>query len=185
MTRRTALAGTGSRPTVRRSLPPLGGAATGPDPTNRGKLGTKRHVLDDRRGAPLGLVLSAANRTAMKLADAVLDSVVVPRPAPTRGHPQHLCRDKGFDYPETDQAAQARGYVVHTARRRRRGEPAPLRPWAAAHHPARRWVIERTNSWHNGHRKLRIRYEKRAANYQGLVELACALIVYRLCLFLG
>src|SRR5207248_7551348 len=106
---------------ARRCLPPLGGDATGPDPTNRGKLGTKRHVLDDRRGAPLGLVLSAANRTAMKLADAVLDSVVVPRPAPTTGHPQHLCRDKGFDYPATDQAAQARGYVVHTARKRRRG----------------------------------------------------------------
>ena len=183
--RTTILAGIGRPPIARRCLPPRGGAATGPDPTNRGKLGTKRHVLDDRRGAPLGLVLSAANRTAMKLADAVLDSVVVPRPAPTRGHPQHLCRDKGFDYPETDQAAQARGYLVHTARRQRRGEPAPLRPWAAAHHPARRWVIERTNSWHNGYRKLRIRYEKRAANYQGLVELACALIVYRLCLFLG
>jgi len=46
-------------------------------------------------------------------------------------------------------------------------------------------VIERTNSWHNRFRKLRIRYEKTAANYLGLVQLACALIVYRLCLFLG
>jgi putative transposase len=185
MTRRTALAGTGSRPTVRRSLPPLGGDATGPDPTNRGKLGTKRHVLDDRRGVPLGVVLSAANRTDMKLAEAVLDSVVVARPAPTAGHPQHLCRDKGFDFPETDQAAQARGYRLHTARKRRRGEPPAPRPSRAARHPARRWVVERTNSWHNRFRKLRIRYEKQAANYLGLVEFACALIVYRLCLILG
>jgi putative transposase len=185
MTRRTALAGTGSRPTVRRFLPPLGGDATGPDPTNRGKLGTKRHVLDDRRGAPLGVVLSAANRTDMKLAEAVLDSVVVARPAPTAGHPQRLCRDKGFDFAETDQAAQARGYRLHTARKRRRGAaPAPP-PGGAARHPARRWVIERTNSWHNRFRKLRIRYEKQAANYLGLVEFTCALIVYRLCLFLG
>jgi putative transposase len=142
-------------------------------------------VLDDRRGAPLGLVLSAANRTDMKLADAVLDSVVVPRPAPTRGHPQPLCRDKGFDFAETDQAAHARGYVVHTARKRRRGQPALPPPAPAQRHPARRWVIERTNSWHNCFRKLRIRYEKHARNYLGLVELACALIVYRLCLFLG
>jgi putative transposase len=185
MTRRTTWAGTGSRPTVRRSLPPLGGDATGPDPTNRGKRGTKRHVLTDRRGAPLGVVLSAANRTDMKLAEAVLDSVLVARPTPTAGHPQHLCRDKGFDYPETDQAAQARGYVVHTARKRRRGEPAPPLPPPAARHPARRWVIERTNSWHNRFRKLRIRYEKQAQNYQGLVEFAGALIVYRICLFLG
>jgi IS5 family transposase len=133
----------------------------------------------------VGLVLSAANRTDMKVAAAVLDSVVVPRPAPTPGHPQHLCRDKGFVFAETDQAAQARGYVVHTARKRRRGEPAPPLPPPAQRHPARRWVIERTNSWHNRFRKLRIRYEKHAANYQGLVELACALIVYRLCLILG
>jgi putative transposase len=185
MMRRTALAGTGSRPTVRRSLPPLGGDATGPDPTNRGKLGTKRHVLDDRRGAPLGVVLSAANRTDMKLAEAVLDSVVVARPAPTAGHPQHLCRDKGFDFAATDQAAQARGYRLHTARKRRRGEAPALPASEETRHPARRWVIERTNSWHNRFRKLRIRYEKQAANYRGLVEFACALIIYRLCLILG
>jgi transposase len=116
--------GTTKAPTARRCLPPLGGDATGPDPTNRGKLGTKRHVLSDRRGAPLAVVISAANRTDMKQAEATLDSLVIPRPTPTRRQPQHLCRDKGFDYPETDQAAQARGYLLHTARRRRRGEPA-------------------------------------------------------------
>src|SRR5215211_5554699 len=180
--RPTRLAGTGRPPTVRRYLPPLGGDATGPDPTNRGKLGTKRHVLADRRGAPLSVVLSAANRTDMKRAEATLDGMVIPRPRPRPDRPQHLCRDKGFDYPETDQAAQARGYVVHTARKRRRGEPHPPR---TARHLARRWVIERTNSWHNRFRKLRIRYEKHASNYLGLVQLACALIVYRLCLFLG
>jgi putative transposase len=182
MTRSTRSAGPGKPPTARRCLPPLGGDATGPDPTNRGKLGTKRHVLSDRRGAPLSVVLSAANRTDMKLAEATLDGVVIPRPRPRPDRPQHLCRDKGFDYPETDQAAQARGYVVHTARKRRRGEPHPPR---TARHLARRWVIERTNSWHNRYRKLRIRYEKHASNYLGLVQLACALIVYRLCLFLG
>jgi putative transposase len=183
--RRTTLVGIGRPPTARRCLPPLGGAATGPDPTNRGKLGTKRHVLSDRRGAPLGVVLSAANRTDMQVAEAVLDSMIVARPAPTAGHPQHLCRDKGFDYPATDRAAQARGYRVHTARKRRRGQPPAPPPAGAARHPARRWVIERTNSWHNRYRKLRIRYEKHAENYLGLVEVACALIVYHLSLFLG
>jgi putative transposase len=133
----------------------------------------------------LSVVLSAANRTDMKLAEATLDRVVVPRLRPTPGHPQHLCRDKGFDYSETRQAAAARGYVVHTPHKRRRGEPPPPPPPAAERHPARRWVIERTNSWHNGYRKLRVRYEKTAANYQGLLALACVLIVYRLSVFLG
>jgi len=184
MTTSRALAGTGRAPTARRCLPPLGGDATGPDPTNRGKLGTKRHVLSDRRGAPLGVVLSAANRTDMKCAEASLDSRIVPRPRPTAAQPQHLCRDKGFDYPETDRAAEARGYTLHTARKRPRGAPAPP-PAEPRPHPARRWVIERLNGWHNRFRKLRIRYEKQAANYLGLVQFACALIVHRLRLFLG
>jgi transposase len=57
--------------------------------------------------------------------------------------------------------------VVHTPHKRRRGEPPP--PPAAADQPVRRWVIERTNSRHNQLRKLRIRYEKKAANYLALI----------------
>ena len=129
-------------------------------------------------------MISAANRTDMRLAEATLDGIVVERPAPTPERPQRLSRDRGFDYPETDQAATARGYTVRTARKRRRGAPAPPPP-AGPRHPARRWVSERTNSWHNRFRKLRIRYEKQPENYLGLVHLACALIVYRISAFLG
>jgi len=175
MTPRTASGGTGSPPTVRRCLPPLGGDATGPDPTNRAKRGTKRHVLSDRRGVPLSAVVSAANRHDMKLAEDTLDGVVVARPVPTPEAPQQLCRDKGFDFPATRTAAEARGYVVHTPHR---GVETPTPP-PETRHPARRWVIERTNSWHNRFRKLKIRYEKKAANYLGLVQFACFLIVYR------
>ena len=34
---------------------------TGPNPTVRGKLGTKRHVLTDGRGVVLGVTLTGAN----------------------------------------------------------------------------------------------------------------------------
>jgi len=184
-TRRRASGGSGSRRIARRCLPPLGGDDTGPDPTNRGKGGTKRHVLTDHQGAPLSAVISAANRNDMKVAEATLDNVVVARPRPTPRAPQHLCRDKGFDFPETRQAAQTRGYIVHTPQKGRKGADPPPPPPEEERHPARRWVIERTNSWHNRFRKLRIRYEKKACNYLGLVHLACFLIVYRLRMVLG
>ncbi len=116
----------------------------------------------------------------MKLAAATLDGIVVPRPQPTPAHPQHLCRDKGFDYPETDQAALARGYTLHTARKRKPGAPPPPPPPPEQRHPARRWVVERTHSWLNAFRKLRIRYEQKPENYHALVQFACCLIVYRL-----
>lgn len=148
-------------------------------------MGTKRHVLTDRRGVPLSVVIGAANRNDMKVAAATLDEIIVERPTPTVVSPQHLCRDKGFDYPETDRAAEARGYTLHTARKRKRGQPPPALLPADPQHPARRWVVERTNSWHHRFRKLRVRFEKTAANYRGLVQLACLFIVYRLRLILG
>ncbi|MBA2267577.1 MAG: transposase [Nitrosopumilus sp.] len=46
-------------------------------------------------------------------------------------------------------------------------------------HSAKRWVVERTNSWHNRFRKLFIRYEKKVENYLGLVQFYCCLIIYR------
>jgi transposase len=44
---------------------------------------------------------------------------------------------------------------------------------------AKRLVVERTNSRHNRFRKLFTRYEKKAENYLGLVQLSCCLIIYR------
>jgi transposase len=40
-------------------------------------------------------------------------------------------------------------------------------------------VVERAHSWLNRYRKLLVRFEKIAASYEGLLELACALIAFR------
>ncbi len=97
------------------------------------------------------------------------------RPEPTSDKPQNLAGDKAYDDKDVRQAAEDRKYIVHI---RHRGQTDTLEP-GEKKHPARRWVIERTNSWHNRCRKLKIRYEKYAENYVGLVEFACCLIVYR------
>src|SRR5579884_3227446 len=149
---------------------PLGGAQTGPNPTDRGKLGTKRHTLTDQRGVPLAVLVTGANCHDMAAA-ATLDALVVERPRPTPERPQHLCLDKGYDFPEIETAVRHRCYIPHI---RRRGESVPR-----CRHPARRWVVERTGSWHNRFRKLLTRFEKPVENYLGLVHLACCLIVYR------
>ncbi len=43
----------------------------------------------------------------------------------------------------------------------------------------RRWVVERTNAWHNQFRGLLIRWERIADNYLALVQIACALIAFK------
>ncbi|HEY6535250.1 MAG TPA: hypothetical protein VIY08_05540 [Candidatus Nitrosocosmicus sp.] len=45
-------------------------------------------------------------------------------------------------------------------------------------HSTKRWVVERTNSWHTRIRKLFTRYENNVENYLGLVQLSCCIITY-------
>src|SRR5438270_11119012 len=62
---------------------PFGGAASGPNPTARGKRGGKRSVLTDGGGLPLAVAVAGANRNDRKLPAATLDGLAVARPAPT------------------------------------------------------------------------------------------------------
>ena len=156
---------------------PLGGADTGPNPTDRAKAGSKRHVLVDQRGAPLAGVVTGANVTDMKTNPSVLDGLVVERPAPTAAQPQHLCEDKGYDYPECREQAEARGYIAHIPHK---GTDPRQIPTGRKRHRARRWVVERTQSWTNCCRKLRVLWEKKTENWAALWHLANALTVYRL-----
>ena len=144
---------------------------TGPNPTDRGKIGTKRHVLTDQRGIPVSVVITAANTHDMKAATETLDRKVVKRPLKK----QNLCLDKGYDYPEIERESTKRRYVPHIRHRGEEKELIKLR-----YYSAKRWVVvERTNSWHNRFRKLLVRYEKKSENYLALVCLACCIIVYR------
>lgn len=59
---------------------PLGGEGTGRNPTDRGKLGSKLHVLVDKRGAPLAVVVTAANRHDKTAAVKLIVSVIIERP---------------------------------------------------------------------------------------------------------
>jgi hypothetical protein len=56
---------------------------------------------------------------------------------------------------------------------------ARKQPRLSKHGRARRWVVERTNSWHNNFRALRIRWELKSEHYLALVHFACALIAFR------
>ena len=144
---------------------------TGQNPTDRGKLGTKRHVLTDQRGIPLSITITSANTHDMKAAIDTLDTVIVQRPSCK----QNLCLDKGYDFPEIEREVIKRKYITHI---RHRGEDKKGLI-KTRYYSARRWVVERTNSWHNRFRKLLVRYEKKSENYLSLVCLACCIIVYR------
>ncbi len=138
------------------------------------KKGTKRSLLVDGRGAPLSLIVAGANRHDVKLLAQTLDAIVVRRPKPTRKRPQHLCVDKGYAGKPAEQEIRARGYIPHVPPK------GTSKPRHRTQGKARRWVVERTHSWMNNYRKLRVRYEKKAANFEALLHLAIAIICWRM-----
>ena len=148
---------------------PKGGGLTGRNPTDRGKLGVKRHILTDGRGVPLAAGITAANVHDKWMVGPALDAVIIKAPRGPR-RAGHLCLDKGYDYDDVDEAVRQRRIQPHI---RRRGEPPLV---GCAKGKARRWVVERTNSWHNRFRAVLVRWERNAENYLALLHLACGII---------
>ncbi len=91
---------------------------------------------------------------------------------------RHLCLDRGYDYDACRAAAIERGYAPHIPPPRGEEQPVPP-PGHPDRHPPRRWVVEVAHSWFNRFRRLLTRWDKKAANYLGFVQLAACLIIYR------
>ena len=102
----------------------FGGDKVGPNPTDRGKNGTKRSIIVEQDGGPLGAVIAGANVHDTKLLQQTIEAIVVDRPAPTEESPQHLCLDKAYDNPTGRKAAAAHGHTPHI---RRIGEEKTVR----------------------------------------------------------
>src|SRR5215210_7779733 len=152
-----------------------GGADTGPNPVDRGKHGSKYHLLVDRFGIPLSVRLSAANTPDDDLLEPLVHAIppiVGPRgrPGRPRFRPAKLHADKAYDSSEKRRALRARGITPRIARR---GVESSERLGRY------RWAVERSLAWLLGFRRLGVRYERRAEMLEGLLRLACTLICIR------
>jgi transposase len=98
-----------------------------------------------------------------------------PRGRP-RKRPQKLHADKAYDAKMCPKALRRRGIKARIARKGKEYSEKLGRY---------RWVVERTLSWLNRYRRLKVRYERRADIYQAFLDLGCVLIcrryIQRLC----
>jgi hypothetical protein len=120
---------------------PCGGERAGRSPVDRAKQSIKRSTVVDANGIPLAAIAAPANRHDSPLLEETLDMLEVVGSLPERMS-VHL--DRGYDSRTTREKLEARGSIPMISEK---GKPAPL---AAT----KRWVVERTNSWHNAHKKL-------------------------------
>ena len=151
---------------------PRGGQRTGPNPTDKGKSGSKRHVVVDRGGVPLSIPHSAANVHDSKVLEEAVDAIEPIRKSRgrPRNRPEKLHADKAYDFPRCREALRKRGITPRIARR---GVESSERLGRY------RWVVERTLSWVNRLRRLKVRYERRDDIHQAFLDLGCALICWR------
>ncbi len=108
-----------------------------------------------------------------KLFEATLDAIVVERPSPTDGAPQHLCLDIGYNNEPSRNVLLEGGYIAHIRSIGEEKDKAGQRRY-----PARRWVVERTLGWLPKCRAILVRYEKKAASASsiGLTSKALAIL---------
>lgn len=152
---------------------PEGGEDTGPSPTDRGKSGSKHHVLTDAHGVPLTATVTAANVNEVTQVFQVLSDVppVGGKPGPKRTKPERLQGDRGYDSEPVRQLLRQIGITpVLAERNTENGSGLGVF----------RWFVERTISWLHAFGRLRRRLDRLTEVQEAFLRLACGLICLRL-----
>jgi transposase len=154
---------------------PEGGEDAGPNPTDRGKLGSKHHVMTDAQGVPLAATVTAANVNEVTQVFQVLTSMppVGGKPGPKRRKHRRLQGDRGYDSEPVRRLLRWLG-ITPVLARRNTGHGSGLGVF--------RWFVERTISWLHQFGRLRRRLDRQTELQNAFLQLACALICLR---FLG
>ena len=154
---------------------PLGGQSTGVSPVDRKKIGTKRSLLVDGNGIPLGCSVGSANQHDTQLVKATLASM------PKNLHYPRMQRmelDAGYDSQEVRVALFNHSYVPQIACNKRKSK---ITKKVNRYLPLtkERWKVERSHSWQNRFRRIFIRWEKKINNYSGLLHFSFAIIIMK------
>src|ERR1700751_1933353 len=146
-----------------------GGRAVGP--TRRGK-GSKIMAIADRHGLPVAAWIASASPHETQLVEATLQQRF------TRATPQRLIGDRAYDSDTLDQRLRQQGVKLIAPHKYNRSR-AKNQDGRELRRYCRRWKIERLFAWLHNFRRLVIRWEYHEANFLGLLQLGCVLILMR------
>jgi transposase len=150
--------------------------------TKKGK-GAKWRLVVEGNGLPLGFHLDRATTAEVRLADATLDTISVPRPrGRPRQRPERLVADRAYDSSAFRHALRRRGIRMRIPPKRRpakwkakRGRPVIAR---AAEYRCR-YKVERSFAWLGNFRRLLIRWERHCDVYEEFFAVAVMLVCLR------
>ena len=154
--------------------PAPGGSHTGPNPTDRGKLGSKRHLITDRQGLPLMFCVNGANRHDSVVFEALVDALpaVGGKQGRPRRWPAKLHADKrGTTLPGAARTSSAAVFRIAL--------PAEVLSAMTGSGAIAGWSSARTPGWLAVFGKLRTRFERCIDVHVALLSLACCVICVR------
>ena len=152
---------------------PGGGEETGPNPTDRGKSGSKHTLMVDGNGVPLALHTSGSNSSdQMEIIPIIVEFPKVKgKPGRPKEHPDEAYADRGYD----NEWARLllRWLKIEPKIPKRRTEHGSGLGTV-------RWVVERTNAWLKGLRRMRVRWDRLLEVQDAWNLLAMSVICFRL-----
>jgi transposase len=148
------------------------GAQTGPNPTDRGKNGSKRHLVCDGQGTPLGIMHTGANVHDSQAAIPLIDAIPpIKRPGGgRRKRPDQAFADRAYDAEEKIRVPLRQRGIEPLIAKRNTEHGSGL--------GVHRCVVEWVFSWLFKFRRLRVRYEKRADIHTAFLTIGCLLICW-------
>ncbi|MGP8304492.1 IS5 family transposase [Streptomyces inhibens] len=149
-----------------------GGPKTGRSPVDRGRPGSKHHMICDATGIPLAVTLTGGNRNDVTQLMPLLAAVppIRGKRGRPRKRPKEIYADRGYDHDCYRRQVRAKGIKPLIARR-------------GTDHGSglgtKRWVVEQTIALLHWFGRLRIRWETRDDIHEAFLKLACSLICWR------
>jgi transposase len=137
--------------------------------TRAGK-GVKIMIMVDARGLPVAAYSTSASGHESHLVQRLFDFMVpgqVPEP---------LIGDKAYDDDNLDDQMAEMGVEMIAPNRSNRSQTQDGRPLRRY---KKRWTVERTIAWLQHFRRLCIRWEKSTMLFQGMLHLACCLLLMK------
>ena len=140
-----------------------GGDLTGPNPTDRGKQGTKYHIAVDGDGIPVACAATGANVNDTSMFERLFRTAFA-----VMVRVGTVFADKGYDAEQ--HRVLCRSFGVEP-RIHKRGQPH------GSGLGQRRWPVERTNAWLLENKRLALRYDRIGDIIQSLLQSACIFVV--------
>ena len=139
---------------------------------DRGRAGSKHHLLVDATGIPLAFSVTGGNRNDLTQLIPLLDKVPPARGAVgrPRRRPDSGVADRGYDHDTHRRLVRDRGIKPVIARRQTEH---------GSGFGTVRWAVERTFAWRHHIKRLLVRYDRRHEIHHAFLALACCPVCWR------